>query len=175
MAVERSRLRGYGAATMQYTRSNFSALAACFLMATAGLSARSVEREIYPPPTQAAADIAEAIKSAAAAHKRVILDFGGNWCTDCHVLDSYFHDSANSALLEANYILVHVNVDRLDANLDIAERYQIPLKKGVPAVAVLNGRGKLLYSQRTGEFESMRHMQSGAVTEFLSHWKRPAS
>jgi thioredoxin 1 len=160
--------------TMQYTRSNFSALAACFLMAAAGLSARSAERDIYPPPTQAAADIAEAIRSAAAAHKRVILDFGGNWCTDCHVLDSYFHDSVNSALLEANYILVHVNVDHLDANLDIAERYRIPLKKGVPAVAVLNGRGKLLYSQRTGEFEAMRHMQSGAVTEFLSHWKRPA-
>jgi len=152
----------------------FSALA-CFLIAAGGLSARSAERDIYPPAAQAAADIAEAIKSAAANHKRVILDFGGNWCTDCHVLDSYFHDSANNALLDANYILVHVNVERLDANLDIADRYRIPLKKGVPAIAVLNGRGKLLYSQRTGEFEAMRNMQSGAVTEFLLRWKRPAS
>jgi thiol:disulfide interchange protein len=160
---------------MQHTRYTYFSVLACFLMATAGMSARSAERDIYPPPTQAAADIAEAIKGAAATHKRVILDFGGDWCTDCHVLDSYFHDSANNALLEADYILVHVNVGHFDANLDIAERYHIPLKKGVPAVAVLNGRGKLLYSQRTGEFEAMRHMQSGAVTEFLMHWKRPAS
>jgi thioredoxin 1 len=161
--------------TMQYTRSNFSALAACFLMAAAGLSARSAERDIYPPPTQAAADIAEAIRSAAAAHKRVILDFGGNWCTDCHVLDSYFHDSANNSILDANYILVHVNIGHSDANVDIADRYQIPLTKGVPAIAVLDDRGQLLYSQKTGEFEAMRHMQSSAVTDFLVRWKRPSS
>jgi thiol:disulfide interchange protein len=159
---------------MQYTRSTYFSALACFLIAAAGLSARSAERDIYPPPTQAATDIAEAIKSAAATHKRVILDFGGNWCTDCHVLDSYFHDSANNAVLDANFILVHVNVGRFDANVDIAEHYQIPLKKGVPAIAVLSDRGKLLHSQRTGEFEAMRHMQSSAVTEFLLRWKRPA-
>jgi hypothetical protein len=55
---------------MQYTRFIYFSVLACFLVATAGLSARSADRDIYPPPTQAAADIAEAIKSAAAAHKR---------------------------------------------------------------------------------------------------------
>jgi thiol:disulfide interchange protein len=175
MAVERSHLRGYGGPTMQYTRSPYFSALACFLMATAAFSARSAERDLYPPPTQAPADIAAAIKNSAVTHKRVILDFGGNWCTDCHVLDSYFHDSANNSILVANYILVHVNIGRLDANVNITEQYQIPLKKGVPAIAVLSDRGKLLYSQRTGEFEAMRHMQSGAVTEFLLRWKRPAS
>ncbi len=139
------------------------------------MPARSAERDIYPAPSRAAADIAAALKSAAATHRRVILDFGGNWCPDCHVLDGYFHDAANKPILDANFILVHVNIGRMDANVDIAERYQIPLKKGVPAVAVLNSEGTLLYSQKRGEFESMRHMQTGAVTEFLEHWKHPAS
>lgn len=134
----------------------------------------AAQPDIYPAPSQAAADIAAALKLAATAHKRVILDFGGNWCTDCHVLDTYFHDSANSALLDENYVLVHVNIGRRDANLAIAERYQIPLKKGVPAIAVLDERGNLLFSQKTGEFEALRHMQSGAVTDFLVHWKRSA-
>jgi len=155
---------------MQQIRAAFFLLAA-LLIAIAGAPARSAERDIYPSPPQAAADIAAALKSAVLTHKRVILDFGGNWCTDCHVLDSYFHDSANKPILDANYILVHVNIDHLDANVDIAERYQIPLNKGVPAIAVLSERGKLLYAQRTGEFEAMRHMQTGAVTEFLEHWK----
>src|SRR5271154_428048 len=159
---------------MQQIRAAFFPLAA-LLIAIAGASARSAERDIYPPPPQAAADLAAALKSAALTHKRVILDFGGNWCTDCHVLDSYFHDSANKPILEANYILVHINIDHLDANVDIAERYQIPLNKGVPAVAVLSEQGKLLYSQKTGEFEAMRHMQSGSVTDFLMRWKQPAS
>jgi hypothetical protein len=38
---------------------------------------------------------------------------------------------------------------------------------------VLNPHGRLLYSQRTGQFEDMRHMSPGAVTEFLQKW-RPA-
>jgi hypothetical protein len=38
----------------------------------------------------------------------------------------------------------------------------------------LSDHGKLLYSQKTGEFEAMRYMQTGAVTDFLLRWKRPA-
>jgi thioredoxin 1 len=143
------------------------------LIVALGSPARSAQPDIYPPPEGAMADIAAALKSAAASHKRVILDFGGNWCTDCHVLDFYFHDAANRPLLDANYVLVHINVGHSDANLDIAARYQIPLTKGVPAIAVLDERGKLLYSQKTGEFEAMRRMQTGAVTDFLVRRKRP--
>lgn len=127
--------------------------------------------DIYPAPAQAQADLSAALRTAADTHRRVILDFGGNWCTDCHVLDIYFHDAANRPLLDAGYVLVHVNVGRLDQNLDIAERYAIPLKKGVPALAVLDSGGRLLYSQKTGEFEAMRGMQSSAVTQFLMTWK----
>jgi thiol:disulfide interchange protein len=126
--------------------------------------------DIYPAPAQAKADLAAALQTAAASHRHVIVDFGGNWCPDCHVLDGYFHDAANRPLVEAGFLLVHVNIGRMDQNLDLADRYQIPLKKGVPALAVLDSDGKLLYSQRTGEFEAMRGMQSSAVTEFLTRW-----
>jgi thioredoxin 1 len=128
---------------------------------------------IYPAPEQAQADLAAGLKTAAVTHKRVILDFGGNWCGDCKVLDIYFHDPANKPLLEANFVVVHINIGLtgIDRNQNIAERYQIPLAKGVPALAVLDQHGKLLYSQRTGEFESMRHMESSAVTSFLLQWK----
>jgi thiol-disulfide isomerase/thioredoxin len=129
--------------------------------------------DIYPPPQQAKTDLAAALTASAAAHKRVILDFGGNWCPDCRALDAYFHDAANKPLLDAGYILVHVNIGRLTENLDLAQRFDIPLKKGVPALAVLDERGNLLYSQKGGEFEAMRGMQSSAVTEFLDRWAPP--
>ena len=131
--------------------------------------------DIYPDAGKAKTDLAAALQTAAANHRRIIIDFGGNWCTDCHVLDTYFHDAANRPLLEADFLLVHVNIGRLDQNLDLAERYQIPLRKGVPALAILDSDGKLLYSQRTGEFEAMRRMQSSAVTEFLTQWKPAVS
>ncbi len=141
-----------------------------FLVLAVG-SARSANRDIYPAPLQAKSDLAAALKTAAATHKRVLLDFGGNWCGDCQVLDIYFHDSVNRPILDANYVLVHVNIGRMDANFDIANKYQIPIEKGVPALAVLSSKGKLLYSQRGGEFEAMHRMQSSSVTGFLMQWK----
>jgi thioredoxin 1 len=143
---------------------------AALLVFTAGL-ARSAGPDLYPDPGQAKADIAAALKSAAATHRRVLLDFGGNWCGDCKVLDIYMHDEKNKPLVDANFVVVHVNVGHFDANLDIAEQYEIPLKRGVPALAVLSDHGKLLYSQKNGEFEAMRRMESASVTEFLVHWR----
>src|SRR5271155_2585918 len=108
------------------------------------------QHQVYPAPEQAAADLAAALKVAVAQHRRVLLDFGGDWCTDCRVLESYFQDSSNKPILDANFILVHVNIGHMDQNLAIAGRYHVPLNEGVPALAVLNVRGKLLYSQRSG-------------------------
>jgi thioredoxin 1 len=173
--VEWQAHRRYGSLTMEKFRMGYFSVFAYLALAIASTGPQAAVHDIYPAPAQASADIAAAIKTGAAAHKRVILDFGGNWCPDCYVLDSYFHDAANKPLLDASFILVHVNVGRLDANLDIAQRYQIPLNKGVPAVAVLDETGKLLFSQKTGEFEAMRHMQSQAVTDFLVLWKDAAS
>jgi thiol:disulfide interchange protein len=130
-----------------------------------------VSRDIYPDPSQAKADVAAALKTAAQTHKRVLLDFGGNWCGDCQVLNIYFNDPANRPLLDSNYVLVDVNIGHKDANLDLAEQYGVPLSKGVPALAVLSSDGTLLYSQRGGEFEAMRRMDISSVTSFLQQWK----
>jgi thioredoxin 1 len=156
---------------MRFASRLLSLPAIVLLLIVATVSVRAADRVIYPAPEQAKADVAAGLKAAAASHKHVILDFGGNWCGDCQVLDIYFHDPANKPLLETNYVLIHVNIGHLDQNVDIAEKYEIPLKKGVPALAVLDDHGKLLYSQRTGEFESMRRMEIGSVTSFLLQWK----
>jgi len=149
-----------------------STIALLAIVLVGGLaSARSQEHDIYPAPEQAKADLAAGLKTAAASHKRLILDFGGNWCGDCKVLDIYFHNPANRTILESNYVLVHVNIGHMDENQAIAEHYQVPLAKGVPALAVLDEHGKLLYSQKTGEFEAMRRMEPNAVTSFLIQWK----
>ncbi len=127
-------------------------------------------QHIYGDVSAAPSDIAAALKLARSSHKRVLLDFGGDWCGDCQVLDIYFHDAQNLPLLEQNFVLVHVNVGRIDQNLDIGERYGVNLKKGVPALAVLSPAGKPLYGQ-SGEFSDMRYMEPSSVHEFLTRWK----
>jgi len=134
-------------------------------------SAFSAGREIYPAPAQAAADLSAALKSARETHKRIILDFGGNWCSDCHVLDIYIHDATNLSILQSNYLLVHINIGYHDQNEAIANRYQVVITKGVPVLVVLDEHGKLLFSQKTGVFEAVHGVQSSSVTDFLVHWK----
>lgn len=146
-------------------------IAVAAVLALSASTARSAGRDIYPDPSQARTDLAAALNTAATTHKRILLDFGGNWCPDCQVLDIYFHDPANRAILEAKFVLVHVNIGHMDANLDIAEKYEVPLRRGVPALAVLSEKGKLLYSQKGGEFEAMSRMESAAVTKFLVQWE----
>jgi len=141
------------------------------LVALACGTARSAARDIYPDPSEARTDLAAALKTAAASHRRILLDFGGNWCGDCQVLDLYMHDNNNEPLVESNFVVVHINVGHFDANQDLAQEYEVPLHKGVPALAVLNEHGALLYSQKNGEFEAMRRMESSALTEFLVKWK----
>ena len=143
-------------------------LASLLLAVTAAWAAN---RQIYPAPEQAKADLAAALKTAAATHKRILLDFGGNWCGDCQVLDLYLHDAVNRPILEASFVLVHINIGHVDENLDLARQYGVPVEKGVPALAVLTEKGELLYSQKNGQFDSMRSMASAAVTEFLAQWK----
>lgn len=129
------------------------------------------DRDLFPDPIRANADLAAGLRTAATEHRRVIVDFGGNWCTDCHVLEAVLHDERNRPLLDASFVLVHINVGRLDKNLDLATRLKIPLQKGVPALAVLESDGTLLYSQRTGEFQDMRRMDSAGVAEWLRRWQ----
>ena len=126
---------------------------------------------IYSETADAKAEIGAAISAAAREHKHVILDFGANWCGDCQLLNIYFHDPSNAGVLQANYILVDVNIGKFDKNLDIAKKYDVPLNKGVPALVVLDGQGHVLTAQRSGEFENMRKLDTSAVMAFLEKWK----
>ena len=127
-------------------------------------------KHIYPQISQAQVEVDAALKQARRTHKRIILDFGADWCGDCQVLDIYFHQSPNVEILDKYFIEVKVNIGREDANLEIAHRYGVPVH-GVPALAVLDAQGKVLYAQDK-EFSDMRYMQLQSVTDFLNKWKK---
>jgi len=129
------------------------------------------ERNIYNEDANPKADIAAALATAKREHKRVLLDFGGDWCGDCQVLDVYMHQAPNSQLIDLNYIVVHIFVGHMDQHLDITEKYGVPINRGVPALAILDEKGKVLYAQKTGEFSDMSHMQSSALGDLLEKWK----
>jgi thioredoxin 1 len=129
------------------------------------------EKDIYNEKADARAEIKEALKKAEAGHKRVIVVFGANWCYDCHVLDKAFHRPDLAPILTANYEVVHVDIGKGEKNQDLMAKYEVPMKRGIPGVAVLDPNGKLVYSQKNGEFENARALAPEDFLVFLNKWK----
>ena len=132
------------------------------------------KKQIYSETADAHAEIKEALEKAKTEHKRVIVVFGANWCFDCHVLDAAFHRSEEAEIIARNYEVVHVDVGKFEKNLDLMKKYEVPKNRGIPGLAVLDPDGKLVYSQKNGEFENARAMSVDDVRAFLEKWKPKA-
>lgn len=129
------------------------------------------KKNIYPASADANAEIKRAIENAGKGHKRVLVVFGANWCYDCHVLDLAFEREDIAPLIEANYEVVHVDVGQGDKNQDLMKEYDVPMDRGIPAIAVLDSSGKVLFSQKNGEFEKARALGPEDLVKFLEQWK----
>jgi thiol:disulfide interchange protein len=129
------------------------------------------DANVYNEHADARQDITGALALAQSTNKNVLMDFGANWCGDCQVLDIYMHDPVNSPLIEKYYIPVHIDVGRMDKNLDLAYTFNVPISKGIPALAVVHSSGRVIFSQTAGQFSNMRAMQSSDLTAFLNKWR----
>jgi thioredoxin 1 len=134
----------------------------------------SERKDIYDAHADAHSEIKEALKKATAANKRVLVIFGANWCYDCHVLDLAFTRPDIAPVLKASYVVVHVDVGQGEKNQDLMQRYDVPMERGIPAAAVLDSSGKLLVSQKKGEFEKARELGPDDLLAFLNKWKSKA-
>lgn len=81
------------------------------------------------------------------------------------------HKPELARLIARDFVVVKVDVGRYDKNLDIAKKYGVPMSKGIPAIALLNSHGKLLYAQSQGEFANARAMPYRDFAEFFRKWK----
>ncbi len=129
-----------------------------------------LDTPIYDENADAKKEIKEALIKAKAENKRLLLVFGGNWCFDCHVLDYRFHQAEIQPTVDRNFIVIHVDIGQGEKNVDLANKYKIPLNRGVPAVAVVDKSGGLLFSQQHGEFAPSRRLPVQDFIAFLQQW-----
>lgn len=147
-------------------RSLVSFLVSAALVAS--LCAVSQAAELpYDEHANAPEQIRLALQTAQAGHKDVLLVFGANWCPDCRVLDSVLH-AKSAASIGDHFVVVKVDVGNFDKNLDLAKRYQVPLRKGIPAAAVVRADDTLLYVTKEGELASAHRMGEPAIVELFS-------
>ena len=95
-------------------------------------------------PRDAEKVVAEALRQAATADKRVFLHLGAPWCPWCRKLDAFLVQREVAELLARDFVDLKIDVDRMTKGPDVAKRFRPAQKGGIPWFAVLDAQGKVL-------------------------------
>ncbi len=139
------------------------------LVLTGACTAANTERTpIYDESADARTLIDEALQRASADNKRVLIQWGGNWCGWCYKLHDLFQNDADIAqALASEYEVVMVDSNKNEALArSLGTRFE-----GVPYLTILDADGKKLTDQETGALEEGDHHVPAKVLAFLNDWK----
>lgn len=144
------------------------ALAVSGLMVLLGCLA--AQAQIFNDNANAHQQIASALSEAAQNRKNIVLDFGANWCPDCHALYAQMHRRELASIIRDNYVVVEISVGNFDRNLDVTRKYGVSLRHGIPVLAILDSRGKVLCTTNDGQFSDARSLGASAFVAFFRKW-----
>jgi thiol:disulfide interchange protein len=132
--------------------------------------AKTTRPAIYDENADGAKQIADALAVAKKENKRVLLQFGANWCGWCHKLHKLCQTDAEIvAKLKESFVVVLVDVNK-DHNSASNKRYGNPTRFGLPVIVILDADGKALTTQDTGKLEQGDHHDPKKVLAFLNEW-----
>jgi hypothetical protein len=98
------------------------------------------------PPKDAKLVVAEALSRAASEDKRVFLTFGAPWCHWCHKLDDWLAQPEIAAILDRDFIIAKIDIDRMTGGKELMDRYRSKTSSGIPWYTILDATGKSLAS-----------------------------
>ena len=126
--------------------------------------------KLYDEQADARRQIAAALAKAKKENRRVLIQWGGNWCGWCLKLDELCKSDAKlRQKLQYEYDVVHVDAGREGKNLELAKEYGAACEKeGYPYLTILDADGKPLANTGTPPFENdPKDMKAGHSPEKL--------
>jgi uncharacterized protein YyaL (SSP411 family) len=127
---------------------------------------------LYDVNADAKQQIAAALAKAKKENRRVLIQWGGNWCSWCIKLDALMKsDPTLSKKLIYEYDVVHVDAGQPnDKNLDLATSYGADLKaNGFPFLTILDADGKPIANQETSSLEKKDANGESILGEGMGH------
>ncbi|HEY4300233.1 MAG TPA: thioredoxin family protein [Candidatus Didemnitutus sp.] len=114
--------------------------------------------DIYDTKVDGSTLVENAIVTANATHRRILLDLGANWCIWCrHLHHTFETDPEVRKALDDNFVLVMVDMNTHDGknrNVSLNRYYEDPLKNGLPVLIVLEKDGRPLITEDTSKLEN---------------------
>lgn len=123
----------------------------------------------YPDASLAPLQVKEALTTARKTGRKVLLDFGANWCPDCRILAGVFALTEAQAWLESQFVIVPINVERFTRNLDIGAKYGVKIK-AIPTVLILTPDGRALNSEASLALGNARTLSPQASLDLIAAW-----
>src|SRR5579862_3386495 len=112
---------------------------------------------IYDESANGDKQVADAVVIAQREHKRILLEFGANWCGWCRKLHTLFEtDKSVREELRADYLVVLIDVNK-EHNKDLVVKYGAETGYGLPFLVVLDGDGAHLITKHSDDFEEGDH------------------
>ena len=115
----------------------------------------------------------EAIETARAENKRVLLVLGANWCHDSRGLAHHFEDPELSALLADNYVLRFVDVHWFNENQAVMRRFGVTTVYGTPTVFIIDPDTDTLLNR--AERSQWTSAASAPIEDVRAYFSRYAS
>lgn len=167
------------------TPANPAAPAAQPTAPAAPVDKRAAKPKLYDEKADANEQIALAVKSAKKNNRRVLIQWGGNWCGWCLKLNDLCTSNREiRTKLLYEYDVVHIDAGVPDdKNVALAQSYGAELPaKGFPYLTILDGDGKAVANHDTGSLEMpqkddkefvMQH-DPKLVLDLLTKYQAPA-
>lgn len=126
----------------------------------------------YDSRRDADADLAATIAKAKKSGKRVLIDLGGNWCTDCRILAGVMELPELKPFIEKHYEVVSIDVGRFNKNMQIPARYGVPKLEGAPTILIVATDGKLINATNAADLADARSMNPQGIANWLARFAK---
>ena len=124
------------------------------------------QAKLYDETADGQKQVADAVAVAGKEHKRILLQFGANWCGWCHKLHGLFErDKSIRDELKADYVIALIDVNQ-GHNKNLVNQYGAK-GFGLPFLVVLESDGKFLIAKHSDDFEEGDHHNPQKVLAFL--------
>jgi thioredoxin-related protein len=149
-------------------------LAMALFTLAANAQEQTTPKKVYNEEINPLEQIDQALAQAQAEGKFVICQVGGNWCPWCLRFAEYItNDSTINALVEQNFVYIHVNYHPRKAtewSAAMMKRLNNPARFGFPVFVVLDEHGKVLHIQDSSFLEEGKSYNQEKVLRFFKNW-----
>ena len=131
-------------------------------------------KKVYNEEINPLEQIDQALAQAQNEGKFVICQVGGNWCPWClRFADFITNDSTINAVIEQNFVYIHVNYHPRKAtewSAEMMKRLNNPARFGFPVFVVFDEQGNVLHIQDSSFLEEGKGYNKEKVLRFFQNW-----